>query len=117
MNENYKEVPNTNGRYAISINGVVLDVFKNKIINPHLYGIKRRNYFQVSLYIKENGTLKKRTKRIHSIMAETFLNHVYDGNRKIVVHHIDNDPLNNNLENLKIVTSKENYYKNQLVIN
>ena len=117
MNANYKEVPNTNGRYAISIKGVILDIERNKIINPHLYGIKRRNYFQVSLYIKENGRSKKRTKRIHSIMAETFLNHVYDGNRKIVVHHIDNNPLNNNLENLKIVSAKENHYRNQLVIN
>jgi hypothetical protein len=114
MKANYKEVPNTNGRYAISIKGVILDVEKNKIINPHFYGNKRRNYFQVSLYIRENGVLKKRTKRIHSIMAETFLNHVYDGNRKIVVHHIDNNPLNNNLENLKIVSAKENHYRNQL---
>ena len=117
MKANYKEVPNTNGRYAISINGVILDVERSTIINPHLSGVKRRNYPQVTLYIRENGALKKLTKRIHSIMAETFLNHIYDGNRKIVVHHIDNDPLNNNLENLKIVTSKENYYKNQLVIN
>ena len=50
-------------------------------------------------------------------MAETFLNHVYDGNRKIVVDHVDNNPLNNNLENLRIVTAKENNYRNQLVIN
>ena len=117
MKANYKEVPNTNGRYAISINGVILDIERDVIINPHLSGVKRRNYPQVTLYIKENGTSKKRTKRVHSIMAETFLNHVYDGNRKIVVDHIDNDPLNNNLENLRIVSAKENNYRNQLVIN
>jgi len=117
MNENYKEVPNTNRRYAISIKGIILNVEKSTIINPHLSGVKRRNYPQVTLYIRENGTLKKRTKRVHSIMAETFLNHVYDGNRKIVVDHIDNNPLNNNLENLRIVTAKENNYRNQLVIN
>ena len=117
MKANYKEVPNTNGRYAISINGVILDVCRNKIVNPHLSGVKRRNYPQVTLYIRNNEIIKKRTKRVHSIMAETFLNHVYDGNRKIVVDHIDNDPLNNNLENLRIVSAKENNYRNQLVIN
>ena len=113
MDNTWKEVPNTNGRYAVSIYGEVHDLKQNKLINPHMSGVERRNYYQVTLYIKRNGKTIKRTKRVHSIMAETFLNHVYDGTRKYVVDHIDNNPLNNNLSNLQIVSMKINNTKDR----
>jgi len=71
-------------------------------------GVKRRNYHQVTLYV--DG--KKFTKRVHSLMAVTYLGHVY-GDRKIVVDHIDNNPLNNRLENLQIVSMKINSTKDK----
>lgn len=49
--------------------------------------------------------------RIHRIVAENFLGGVKDG---LVVHHIDNDKLNNKLENLEIVSKQRNtqaYYQ------
>lgn len=114
METTWKEVPNTNGRYAVSIYGELHDIQNNKIINPHMSGVPRRNYPQVTMYIKKDGKTIKRTKRVHSIMAETFLGHVYDGTRKYVVDHIDNNPLNNNLKNLRIVTMKENNIKDKV---
>ena len=109
----WKEIPGFDGRYNISIYGEVHDVKRNKIINPHLSGVKRRNYHQVSLYKIFDGKSKRITKRIHSLMAITFLNHVYDGTRKYVVDHIDNNPLNNKLSNLQIVTMKVNNTKDR----
>jgi hypothetical protein len=108
MSENWEYIPYSNERYKISTIGEVYDCKHNRIINPHMSGVERRNYPQVTLYIEANGKHKKVTKRVHSLMAEAFLGFVYEGSRNYVVDHIDNDPLNNNLSNLQVVTMSEN---------
>lgn len=109
----WKEVPGFNGRYNVSIYGEIHDLKRDKFIKPHMSGVKRRNYPQVTLYRKENNKTSKHTKRVHSIMAMTFLNHTYNGDRTKVVDHIDNDPMNNNLSNLQIVSMKVNNTKDR----
>lgn len=104
----FREIPDFNGRYLISKCAKVFDRNTSRYIKPHLSGVPRRNYHQVSLYC--NG--KKFTKRVHSLMAVTFLNHSY-GDRMLVVDHIDNDPLNNKLENLQVITMRENNIKDK----
>lgn len=52
------------------------------------------------------------TKRVHQLVAESFLNHKTFGYNKIV-DHIDNNPLNNNLENLQIISNRENLSKDK----
>jgi hypothetical protein len=111
--EKWELIPKFNGRYLISSYGNVFDVLKQRQIKPHMSGVKRRNYYQVTLYKKENNRSTKHTKRVHSLMAVTFLNHEYNGERKLVVDHIDNNPLNNDLSNLQIVTMKENSNKDK----
>lgn len=107
----WKDVPNFNGRYKISENGDVFDKVNNRYIKPHMSGIKRRNYLQVTLYRKVEGEkTTKHTKRVHSLMAITFLNHQY-GNRSLVVDHIDENPLNNKLSNLQIISNRDNCIK------
>jgi len=110
----WKEIPEFNGRYAISIYGEVHDIKRNVFIKPHMSGVKRRNYHQVTLYKKEGDKTTKHTKRVHSLMAITFLGHKYDGQRKYVVDHIDNNPTNNNLYNLQVVSMKENNTKDRI---
>jgi len=108
MNDKFKEIEGFNGRYLISKDALVYDSKLNRVIKPHLSGVPRRNYHQVTLYL--DG--KKFTKRVHSLMAMTFLNHTY-GDRKIVVDHIDNNPLNNTLKNLQVISMKENNTKDK----
>ena len=91
-----------------------ITIFKTIELSTHTCQCASRNYPQVTMYVKKDGKTVKRTKRVHSIMAETFLGHVYDGSRKYVVDHIDNNPLNNNLKNLRIVTMKENNLKDRV---
>lgn len=83
----WKPIPEFNKRYEISHYARVFDNKHRRFINPHMSGVKRRNYHQVTLYKKDGS---KHTKRVHSLMAITFFSHKY-GNRKIVVDHIDND--------------------------
>ena len=67
----------------------------------------------MKLYINEDGYLnldlcinkKKFGKKIHRLVAETFL---VDFDEKLQVDHIDNDKLNNDLTNLRMVTRSEN---------
>jgi hypothetical protein len=56
-----------------------------------------------------------KTKRVHQLVAIAFLGHKPCG-LKLVVDHIDNNPLNNNLDNLQITTQSKNIGKRFLKI-
>lgn len=49
--------------------------------------------------------------RVHVLMALTFLSHVPTKN--MVIDHIDNNPLNNHLSNLQVITTRENTSKDR----
>jgi hypothetical protein len=63
------------------------------------YGYKRTT---INIY-----SLEMKTARVQQLIASTFLNYKFEGH-KLVVDHIDNNPLNNNLNNLRVVTNREN---------
>ncbi len=113
VKEQWKEIPDFNGRYKISTEGKVFDNKYKRHIKPHMSGVKRRNYPQVTLYKSTDNGTTKHTKRVHSLMAVTFLGHRYDGTRKYVVDHIDNDPMNNTIDNLQIVSMQVNNTKDR----
>lgn len=52
----------------------------------------------------------KKTIKVHQLVAIAFLGHIPNGH-KLVVDHIDNDKLNNNLSNLQIITNRQNSTK------
>tara|TARA_R110000765_G_scaffold28163_1_gene68052 strand:+ start:2626 stop:3291 length:666 start_codon:yes stop_codon:yes gene_type:complete len=66
-------------------------------------------YSRVNL--SKNG--KSKTIKIHQLVAIAFLNHTPNGN-KIVVDHIDNVKSNNRLDNLQLITHRENSNKDRL---
>jgi len=51
--------------------------------------------------------------RVHVLVAMTFLGHVPNGTQDIVVDHIDNNPFNNHLSNLQLITQRENSSKDK----
>jgi len=65
--------------------------------------INRQGYYNVKL---SNNNIPK-TIETHQLVAQTFLGHVPKG-KEIVVDHIDHDKLNNNKDNLQIITFREN---------
>ena len=54
--------------------------------------------------------MKNGNKSVHQLVAMAFLGHVPCGH-KIVVDHINHDKLNNRLENLQLITNRENCSK------
>ena len=99
--EVYKDIPNYDGLYQVSNLGNVKS-FKfgtEQKLKLSLNG----GYLKVNLRFK--GIQKRRT--VHQLVAEAFLNHTRCG-FDLVVNHIDFDKTNNKLDNLEIVTQRQN---------
>jgi len=106
--EIWKDIPGYEGIYQASNFGNVkslnyLRSKKERILKPSNNG-----YLFVNLCNKG----KKITHTIHSIIAMTFDGHIPNG-MNAVIDHIDNDPLNNHSDNLRITTNRENTSKDR----
>lgn len=101
--DTWKDVVGYKGHYVMSGNGAVKSIkFNKERILKHYLSV--RGYYKVGLCL--NG--KQKNRDIHQLMAETFLGHIPDGTNKLVVDHIDTNKFNNNINNLRIVTNREN---------
>jgi len=108
MEEIFKDIPNYNGKYQASNLGNI------KSLNYNRTGVERclvktinsKGYYNVSLWM--DGIM--RTRNVHQLVAETFLNHTPCG-YNLIVDHIDNDSLNNNVKNLQLTTPRINVSK------
>ena len=106
MVEIYKDVIGYEGIYQISNFGNVKNCKTNLIKNAYL---EKNGYYSITL--RKNGTGK--TRKIHQLVAESFLNHKRCG-LKLVVNHIDLDKTNNKVDNLEIITNRENCNRKHL---
>ena len=103
--EIWKDIPNYEGKYMVSNIGNVKSLnFKNtkkeKILKTT---IAKCGYHYITL-CKER--VQKRYS-VHQLVAMAFLNHKPNGFEK-VVNHKNFDKLDNRLENLEIVSNREN---------
>ena len=98
-------------RYQVSSLGNVKSLnYKNTGSEKIMVGgMDAYGYRNVSL--RNNGNAKTRT--VHQLVSESFLNHIPNG-RKLVVNHKDFNRLNNHVDNLEIVTFRENTNKKHL---
>tara|TARA_R110000824_G_scaffold79611_1_gene200511 strand:- start:284 stop:781 length:498 start_codon:yes stop_codon:yes gene_type:complete len=102
MIEEFKNIKGYNGDYQISNLGRVksLKFGKEKILKNIKDG---KGYFFVGLS-KNN---KSKLILVHQLVAIAFLGHMVNGLVK-VVNHVDFDRTNNKLDNLELVTTREN---------
>ena len=105
MIEKFKSIKGYEGMYEVSNLGKVKSLNyshtkKEKIMEG---GVNNLGYRIVTL--SKDG--EQKTKTVHKLVAEYFLNHKPCG-YKLVVNHIDLDKLNNKVSNLEIVTQREN---------
>ena len=108
--EVWKEIPNYEGKYMVSDQGNVKSLNFNRTGKERLLkqtpGGDGGSYLRVSLW-KDN---RSKHYKVHQLVSMAFLGHVPCG-MDIVVDHIDNDSLNNNLNNLQLITARENVSK------
>ena len=69
-------------------------------------GLSKSSYYIVSLWKDGKG----KSYNVHQLVMESFTSHVVNG-WDLVIDHIDNDPTNNNLSNLQLITHGENVSK------
>ena len=103
--EVFKDLNRYNG-YRIGSNGNVFSYKSNKILKQDK---DSKGYMRVFLSIKG----KKKTIRVHVLVAEEFLGHITNGSNYIVIDHIDNNKTNNNIDNLQIISQRENSIKDK----
>lgn len=101
--ENFKAIKGFEGRYWISDLGRVFDCQKKRFLKQFMSGSRNRDYTSVMFSIED----KQVKKYVHRLMAEAFVENPLT---KENVDHIDGNKTNNNLNNLRWVTSSENQH-------
>nr|UVM82196.1 MAG: zinc-binding loop region of homing endonuclease [Bacteriophage sp.] len=95
--KSFVKIPGVSG-YLVNKKGGIFSEFKGEVMKPAL----RSGYYFVVI-MTDDG--KRVNKMIHRLMAETFLP---NPDNLPEIDHIDGNALNNNLDNLRWVTKKEN---------
>jgi hypothetical protein len=117
MEEIWKDVPDYEGLYQVSNLGRVKSLPKEWVSGN---GSHRRHNGIILRFGTQGGyncvTLSKqggiKMIKVHHLVAIVFLGHTPCG-LKLVIDHIDDNPLNNRVDNLQIVTQRFNTRKTQ----
>ncbi len=106
MVEEWRELHQYRGNYLISSHGNLKRIYKRNGISycedvaPH----KCQGYLNACLK-KKSSSYSEKTVGIHRLVGEAFLGRI--GKRKCI-NHMNNNPSDNRVENLEIVTYGEN---------
>lgn len=93
------------GIYAVSDTGIIFNIKKGTVMKTH---VNMHGYEEVTLSSVKSGKSKM---RVHRIVYESFNGKVKDD---LVIDHIDNNKLNNNLSNLRKLTNRENICRSKV---
>jgi len=106
MKEIFKDIPNYEGLYQVSNLGNLKSLNYNGTNKPKLMSNKCVNSqgYCIAAIFKDK---QKKQYGIHQLVAIAFLNH-NTSDRNIVVNHINFNKTDNRVENLEIVTAREN---------
>lgn len=108
MEEIWRDVPKYEGLYQVSNLGNVKSFKWNKerLLKKRLM---KTGYFSVVL-MKDN---KRKEIYIHQLVAISFLNHKPNGTNHLVVDHINNIKTDNKIENIQLISNRENCSKDR----
>ena len=104
MAEEWKVIDGYNNNYSISNKGNVKNNNTDKILKPRL---GRHGYYRLNLRLNK----KQKTVEIHRLVAMAF---IPNPDNKSCVDHINNNIIDNNINNLRWATHKENNYNQKL---
>lgn len=94
----FKDIPGYEGLYQINENGEIINTKSGHIKTPR---ISTNGRYTVQLWKHNKG----KNRSVHRLIALTFIE---NPNNLPVVMHLDNNPLNNDISNLKWGTYSEN---------
>ena len=114
MVEIWKDVPNYKNLYKVSNLGRVKSIDRIDTIGRKIRGvILKQSSVRLQLRVvlcNEIGI--KKMYSVSQLVAMAFLGHKPNGH-KIVVDHINNDPFDNRVENLQLISNRENLSKDK----
>jgi hypothetical protein len=110
MQEIFKDIPGYDGLYQASNLGRIKSLSRKVYNKRGYYFSKERFLTQTISKNYQSVRIKNGSKSVHQLVAMAFLGHVPCGH-KIVVDHINNDQSDNRLENLQIITNRQNILK------
>jgi hypothetical protein len=118
MEEIWKDIPEYEGLYQVSNLGRVKSLPKEWTVGNGT--IKRHSGKILKLHANRHGYLMVRLSKnikprgfgVHQLVAIAFLNHKPCG-LKLVIDHVNDNPSDNRVENLQIVTQRYNSHKTQ----
>jgi hypothetical protein len=111
MEEIFKDIPGYDGLYQVSNLGNVKSLnYKRSNNEKILKKVICGNYYVVCLS-KDN---KIKNKYVHQLVAMAFLNHIPDGH-KLVVDHMNFNKIDNRVDNLQLVSQRENTHRNEKI--
>lgn len=108
----WRDVPGYEGYYQVSNTGIVRSLDRTVLTKNGEERFYKGRFFEGSdvngykqIIFSKNG--KQNSFFIHQLVAMAFLDHEPNG-YTLVVDHINGDRANNNMDNLRIVTNREN---------
>lgn len=106
IEEIWKDIPNYEGLYQVSNLGNVKSLNyrctgKERILKK----VKNKGGYDTIMFSKKS---KIKLFTVHKLVAMAFLEYIPDGTQKLVVNHKDFNRQNNKLENIEIITNREN---------
>lgn len=111
MKEKFRDIIGYEGIYQVSDIGSIkkLKGFMNPNERVARQHINSNGYYVVGL--TKNG--KETKKRVHILVAEAFLNHNPNNNFNLIIDHKNNIKTDNKLNNLQIISQRENSSKDK----
>ena len=103
-NEIWKDIPGYEGRYQVSNTGKVKSMNYGRTGAPGIIVPRKNNsgYQHVCLC---NADKKRKNYLVHRLVWETFVSPIPEG---LQINHKDENKCNNSLENLEVMTPKQN---------